>query len=54
MKNPPHVKITVSLAEADKKLIDELMEITGAYTVSEVVRDALRQTRRILRETQLK
>ena len=43
------VKVSISLSEADYALIDELGELTGAYTTSEVVRDALRQAVRIAR-----
>lgn len=35
-------KITVSLREVDANIIGELMKLTGAYTISKVVRDALR------------
>jgi hypothetical protein len=35
-------KITVSLSQADYELIAKIKQATGAYTSSEVVRDALR------------
>lgn len=43
-------KVTVSLSEVDASLIDEIADLTGAYTASEVVRDALRLTYRIKTE----
>lgn len=42
MKEAVRKKITISLTEADAALIGEIEELTGAYSMSEVVRDALR------------
>jgi len=39
---PPNEKLTISLAAADLALVGKIMKLTGAYTKSEVVRDALR------------
>ncbi len=50
MIDAPRKKITLSMSEADIALIDEIGKLTGAYTASEVVRDALRQAARIARE----
>lgn len=47
---PPREKLTVSLAADDLALIDEIKLLTGAYTSSEVVRNALRQAAQIARE----
>jgi Arc/MetJ-type ribon-helix-helix transcriptional regulator len=38
----PKRKLTVSLSVDDMKLLTELGRLTGAYSASEVVRDAIR------------
>jgi len=43
-------KITISLSPADLALIEEIGKATGAYTESEVVRDALRLAAKTARE----
>jgi Arc/MetJ-type ribon-helix-helix transcriptional regulator len=50
MSEPDRKKLTISLAPADLALIGELKELTGAYSMSEVVRDALRLAAAIARE----